>query len=153
MTIGRVYKVPFDALSVTNDADQDIFEMLPGSVRDIVLHGFSLTSSNTADERARLRLVRRSTTGTGGAGATEVPIHPGNTNTADCAVATLVTTPGTIGAILMGWQWSQQGELLYLPTPEMREVAVKSGDRLALNLQTAVAATRTWSGWVCWEEI
>lgn len=153
MTIGRVYKIPLASLTVTNDADQDIWEMVPGSVRDVVLHGFSLTSSLTTDERVALRLLRRSTTGTGGTGATEVPTHPGNTNTADCALNTLVTAPGTIGSILMGWQWSQQGELLYLPTPEMREVAVKSGDRLCLHLGTAVAASRTWSGWVCWEEI
>jgi len=153
MTIGRVYKIPFDSIAVTTDADQDIFEMVPGSVRDVVLHGFSLTSDYTTDERCRLRLLRRSTTGSGGAAATEVPGHPGNTNTADCAINQLVTTPGTIGAILLGWRWSQQGELLYLPTPEIREVAVKSGDRLCLNLQSALGGTRNWSGWVAWEEI
>ena len=153
MTIGRVYTIPLTSISVTTDADQDIWEMVPGSVRDVVLHGFSLTSSHTTDERIPLRLLRRSTTGTGGSGATEVPNHPGNTNTADCALNTLVTTPGTIGSILKAWQWSQQGELLYLPTPEMRPVAVKSGDRLCLHLNAALGGTRTWSGWVCWEEI
>ena len=60
MTIGRIYKTPIDAISVTTDADQDIFEMVPGSVRDVILHGFELTSSYTTDERARLRLLRRS---------------------------------------------------------------------------------------------
>jgi hypothetical protein len=153
MTIGRIYTIPLDAISVTTDADQDIWEMVMGSVRDAVLHGFSLTSDSTTDERVRLRLVRRSTSGTGGAAATEEPTHPGNTNTADVALNTLVTTPGTIGGILKGWRWSQQGELLYLPTPELRPVAVKSGNRLCLNLQSAVASTRLWSGWVAWEEI
>ena len=66
-------------------------------------------------------------------------------------IGTLVTTPGTIGDIIKGWQWSQQGELLYLPTPEMREVLSVSSF-LCLHLQTAVGGTRTWSGWICWEE-
>lgn len=153
MTIGRIYKTPIDAISVTTDADQDIFEMVPGTVRDIVLHGFELTSAYTTDERARLRLLRRSTTGSGGSAAVENEAHPGNTNVADCAVNLLVTTPGTAGEILECWQWSQQGSLLYLPTPELRNVAIKSGERLCLNLQTALGGTRTWSGWIAWEEI
>jgi hypothetical protein len=68
------------------------------------------------------------------------------------AVSYLVTTPGTIGDIIMGWQWSQLAPMDFLPTPETRIVIPPSG-RLCLNLSTAVASTRTWSGWVCWEEI
>jgi hypothetical protein len=149
---GRIYVVPFDALTVTNDADQDIFEFVNASSSIVYLHGFSLSSSTTTDERVRLRLVRRSTTGSGGSASTEVPLEDGNTMAAACAVSTLVTAPGTIGDILKGWQWSQQGELLYLPTPELRP-SVSVSARLGLNLQTAVASSRTWSGWVAWEEL
>lgn len=149
---GRLYVIPIDSITVTNDADQDIWELVNASGVVCYLHGFSLSASTTTDERVRLRLVRRSTTGSGGSAATEVPLEDGNTMTAQAALSTLVTTPGTIGDILKGWQWSQQGELLYLPTPEMRP-SISSGARLALNLQTAVASSRTWSGWVAWEEI
>lgn len=146
-----VYYVPLDALSVTTDADQDIFEIVAASSKRVILHGFSLTSSYTTDERVRLRLMQRGSTGSGGSGATEVASDDGNDTAATAAVNTLVTTPGTAGDILAAYQWSQQGELLYLPTPEMRPVVAKSG-RIALNLQTALGGTRTWSGWVCWEE-
>ncbi len=149
--MGRIYTVPFDALSVTNDADQDIFEIVNGSTVAAVLHGFELHSTLTTDERVRLRLCRRSTTGSGGTGSTEVPLAAGD-SAAAAAVSHLVTTPGTIGAILKAWQWSQLAPLIYLPTPETRPVIAPSG-RLCLNLQTAVAATRTWSGYVTWEEI
>lgn len=149
---GRLYVVPFDALTVTNDADQDIFELVGVSGGIAYLHGFSLSSATTTDERVRLRLVRRSTTGSGGTGSTEVPLEDGNTMAAEVACSHLVTTPGTIGDIIKGWQWSQQGELLYLPTPELRP-SISSGARLGLNLSTAVASSRTWSGWVAWEEI
>jgi hypothetical protein len=149
--MGRIYQIPLDALSVTNDADQDIWELVAPSGGPVKLHGFSLSTSTTTDERVRLRLVRRSTTGTGGSAATEVPTDDADTTTIGAALSTLVTTPGTLGETLAGWQWSQQGELLFLPTPELRPTVVASG-RLALNLQTAVGSTRTWSGWVAWEE-
>lgn len=146
-----VYYAPLDALSVTTDADQDIFELTAPSSKRVILHGFSLTSSYTTDERARLRLLQRTTAGSGGSAATEVAADDGNDTAATAALVTLNTTPGTAGDILGGWQWSQQGELLFLPTPEMRPVVAKSA-RIALNLNTALGGTRTWSGWVCWEE-
>lgn len=149
--MGRLYTVAFDALSVTNDADQDIFEMVNGSTVAAILHSFELHSNVTTDERVRLRLCRRSTTGSGGTGATENPNAAGD-SAAALAVSTLVTTPGTIGVIMKGWQWSQLAPLIYLPVPEARVVIAPSG-RLCLNLQTAVASTRTWSGEVTWEEI
>jgi hypothetical protein len=68
------------------------------------------------------------------------------------ALVTLATTPGSAGAILQAWRWGQQGELLYLPTPEMRPVVEASG-RLALYIGAALGGTRTWSGYVTWEEL
>jgi hypothetical protein len=151
MPIGRIYTVPLDAISVTNDADQDIFEIASNSAKQVILHGFSLTSSYTTDERARLRLIRRTASGSGGGTATSVAIDHGNAIAATATVETLNTTPGTGSTILNGWQWSQQGELLYLPTPEMRDV-ISVSSWLCLNLQVALGGTRTWSGWIRWEE-
>lgn len=149
--MARLYSVPLDAISVTTDADQDIWELTAGSGKLCVLHSFSLTSAQTTDERVRLRLMRRTGAGSGGSGLTEVPLDAGNAVAATAAVVSLATTPGTAGDIIQGWQWSQQGELLYLPTPEMRIVVAASG-RISLNLQSAVGGTRTWSGSVTWSE-
>lgn len=149
---GRMYAVPFDNLSVTNDSDQDIFELVNGSTVSCVIHQFELYSATTTDERVRLRLLRRSTTGSGGTGATEVSLDGGNTVSAVAAVSQLVTTPGTAGAVMKAWFWSQLSPLIYLPTPEERVIVSPSG-RVALNLQTAVASTRNWSGFVVWEEV
>lgn len=150
--MGRLYSAPLDAISVTTDSDQDIWEMVCGSTYRAVLHEFALTSNSTTDERVRLRLVRRSTTGTGGSAITEVPLDGGNTRSNGTSVTALVTTPGTVGDIIAGWQWSQQDELLFLPTPECR-IIVSESARLALHLNTAVASTRTWSGRVIFEEL
>jgi hypothetical protein len=149
--MSRIYTVPFDNLSVTNDPDQDIFELVGASGYPYALIAFELYSALTTDERVRLRLLRRSTTGSGGSAATEVPLDGGNSTTIQTAVNTLVTTPGTAGAILHAWYWSQLSPLIYRPTPaEITEVA--SAGRLCLNLETAVASTRNWSGFVTFQE-
>jgi hypothetical protein len=149
---GRLYTLPLDAISVTNDADQDIWELSNSSAKQAILHGFSLTSSYTTDERARLRLVRRTASGSGGSAGTVLALDQGNAVASIVTAEVLNTTPGTTSNILKGWQWSQQGELLYLPTPEMRPVLSVSSF-LCLNLQVALGGTRTWSGWVTWEEV
>lgn len=148
---GRMYYAPLDAISVTNDADQDIWELSNSSAKGVVLHGFSLTSATTSDERVRLQLIRRTASGSGGGTATVVAADQGNAIASVTTVETLNTTPGTGSNILAGWQWSQQGELLYLPTPEQRPV-ISVSSFLCLHLQTAMGGTRTWSGWISFEE-
>lgn len=145
---GRIYTVPL-TLSVTSDATQDIWVIAAPADRKAILHGFSLTSAYTTDERALLTLLRRSGAGTGGGSATEVKLDADNSLTAESVVTTLVTTQGTPGDVLKSWYWSQQNELLYLPTPELRP-ATTAGGFIALALGTALA--RDWAGWVCWEE-
>lgn len=146
-----VYLVPFDNLSVTNDADQDIFELTAPSDAAVKLIGFELYSATTSDERVRLRLVRRSTAGSGGAGAVEVPAN-GTSAALGAAVVQLNTTPGTVGDILLSWYWSQLSPLTYAPIPESMIIVPPSG-RIALNLETAVASTRNWSGWLKFAEL
>lgn len=152
MAVGRVYSVGFDGLSVTNDSSQDIWELVNGAGVSCVILGFELYSATTSDERVKLTLLRRTSTGSGGSAATENPLDGGNTVAAAAAVSTLVTTQGSAGAVLAGYQWSQLSPLIYLPTPEEQIVVPPSG-RLALALGTAVATTRTWSGSLRWAEI
>ena len=147
--MSRMIYTPLDDIQVTTDADQDVWEIAVVTNK-IKLHGFELSSSAIAAEMIDLRLVRRSTTGNGGA-ATPVRANVDDT-AAVSTIDTLALTPGTIGDILMGWKWEQLGPLLYLPTPEMQIVA-DAGSFLSLNIQSALAGTTGWSGWVCWEEI
>lgn len=146
-----IYTVPFDNLSVTNDSDQDIWALAGPSDAALKLHHFELYSATTTDERVRLRLLRRSGAGSGGSASTEVAAD-GTSATLGTAVTQLVTTPGSAGDVLHAWYWSQLSPLIYLPTPETRIVVAPSGI-LALNLETAVASTRNWSGFVTFEEI
>ena len=148
-----IYFAPADNLTVTNDADQDIFEIIAPADAVVKIHRIVLNSATTTDERVRLRLVRRSTTGSGGTGVTEVAADGvSEASGGGVAVSTLVTTPGTIGDILQAWYWSQLSPFDELPVPEDRVVIPPSG-RLALNLETAVASSRNWSGFVVYEVI
>ena len=148
--MSRVNYVPFDDIQVTTDADQDVW-LLSAITNKIILHGFEMTSEAIAAENIDLRLVRRSAAGTGGAAATEVP---GATDDGAIlgVVTQLVTAPGTIGDILQGWKWEQLGPLQMIYTPEMRPV-IDAGAFIGLNIQSALAGTTGWSGWVAWEEI
>lgn len=149
--MSRVFTAPFDAISVTTDADQDIFEMVGASGYPFALLAFELYSSYTSEERCRLRLVRRSTTGSGGSALTEIKNDAGSASP-QTAVSAIVTTPGTIGDIGECFYWSQLAPLIYRPTPEeLDEMA--SGGRFCLNLQSALGGTRTWSGFVKWREV
>ena len=148
-----VYTVPFDNLTVTNDSDQDIIELTAPSDAAVKIHRIVLNSATTTDERVRLRLVRRSTNGSGGSAATEVGIDGVSEATGGgVAAVTLATTPGTIGNILQAWYWSQLSPFDELPVPEDRVVIPPSGI-LGLNLETAVASSRNWSGFVVYEVI
>jgi hypothetical protein len=152
MAIARVYYAPFDYLTFGATGDRSIWEIKAPADRQVIIHGFSLTSLKgvTAAEAARLKLARYTTDGTGTA-VTEVKANGDNGLTAEATVIHTVT-PGTIGDVEKCWIWSQQGELLYLPTPEIRPV-LPQGTRMALNLVTALAAGTSWSGWLAWEEV
>jgi len=147
--MGRVYYTPFDDLQVTTDADQDLF-VLSAVTNKLKLLAFEVTSSIIAAEVIDLRLVRRSTAGNGGAA---VEVLAATDDSAQLgAVTTLALVPGTIGDIICGWKWEQLGPLVFLPTPEM-QITIDAGAFICLNLQSALAGTTGWSGYVCWEEI
>jgi hypothetical protein len=150
MTIARMYAAAGENLAFGGTADRSLFEIKAGSAQIVVVHGFRVTSDYTTDERARLRLAYYSTDGTGTA-ITETKLNSGNGNPNLAAVIHTVT-PGTVGGIIDAWRWSQQGELLFLPTPELRPI-LQASERLALNLQAALGAARNWSFSLWWEEL
>ena len=148
--MGRMVICPFDGLSVTADATQDIWELTAGANDKLKLHGFELYSAAIAAEILDLRLVRYATSGSAGGTGTEVLLDQSD-GSITAAVETLNTTPGGTPIILMGFQWEQLGPLIYLPIPEDRIVVQEAGI-IALNLQTAPTAV-AMSGHVIWEEI
>lgn len=152
--INRLYAVTLDAAAVTT-SPQDLFLLGAPSGENIVLHGFELTSQRTTEEgtdtRARIRLLRRSTAGSGGSSATPLALDGNNAVASGVTAATLRTTQGTAGNVLAVWYWSQQNSLLYLPPPEMRIVVPASGF-LALEIVGGLAATRNMAGWLKFEE-
>jgi hypothetical protein len=152
-----MYTSQFTAVSITN-ATQDIWEMVAGAGVSVIVHWISLTvepvitSGVAQDVRARLQLVERSTTGSGGTGVTPVGGHPRNSVAAATTTTRLVTTPGTIGEI----RWSESvsiivpGEKIW--TPDVRQ-PISGGGRLCLFLQTALGAAFNASSTICFEEI
>lgn len=149
---GRMYAVPLDNASVTTSANQDIFQLVAAAAIPFYLHHIRLEAATTSDERVRLRLVRRSTTGSGGSAITLAAKDQGNTVAAATTGTSLVTTPGTQSALILPFYWSQLSPFEYLPTPEERELC-SGGGRLCLHLSTAVASARNWSGFAVIEEI
>lgn len=147
----RVCTAPLSALTVTNDSDQDIFELVTAAGFPIELISFELYSGLSTPEVVALRLVTRSTTGSGGSAITEVNNGQGETTTIQTAASSLVTAPGTIGNVLEPYRWDQLAPFIYKPVPEERW-QIPGGTRLCLNLGTAVASSRTWSGKVTWYE-
>ncbi len=147
--MGRLHYAPFDDIQVTNDADQDIWE-IAAITNKIKLHGFEMTSEIIAAESVDLRLVRRTTTGNG---ALVTDVQRASDDSASLStIDQLALVPGSLGDIIQGWKWEQLGPLTMLYTPEMR-IVVDAGDFISLNLQSALAGTTGWSGWVCWEEV
>ncbi len=150
--MGRLYTLVLDAISVTTDADQDIWELSNSSAKQVILHSFAISSAQTTDTRLRMQLIRRTASGSGGSSGTVTALDQGNAIASVVTAEVLNTTPGTGSTLLHGFQWSQQGEYLYLPTPDMRPV-VSVSSFLCLHLQTAAGAgTQTWSGSVVFEE-
>jgi hypothetical protein len=155
--IGRMYYACLENISVTNDPDQDVVQIVNGSTRKLVIHELSITSAQgvTAAELARLRLVRRSAAGTGGGTAATIEkADPDNDQASGVtSITPTVLTPGTIsGTPFRGYQWSQQGEVLWLATPELRAYVPKSGI-LSVNLNNALGGTRVWTINLGWEEV
>jgi len=149
--MGRIVYCPLVNLSVTNDADQDIWELAAPAGNKLVLHGWEVTSAKTSAEIVRLRLLFGTATGNGSA-ATEVVSNNDDAGTIDGVVKTLNTTPGTDGAVLQTFEWEQLGPLGIIYTPEMRPI-VNVSTFIKLNLETALSATTSWDGWLCWEEL
>lgn len=149
--MGIVVYCPLAELSVTTDSDQDVWELTAAATKKCRLMYAELWSAETAAESCELRLIRRTTAGSGGASATPVKADQGD-GAITAALDTLHTTPGTGGDILAGSRWEQLGPWRFAPIPSAMPIIGLSG-AIALNLNSALGSTRTWGGYVVWEEL
>lgn len=140
--MGRMITVPLrDVTLTTGDADFDILQIEANANYRLALHMLSLSTNAAAEQFLNLALVRRSTAGTG-TSITEVADDQGNARAPSITAVHSVATPGTLSSTGPAWQWSMRNELLYIPTPECREIISESG-RLCLNCVTASGITGT----------
>ena len=148
--MGRIVYCPLTDIVVTNDSDQDIWELASPSTHRLKLHGWELSSAAEVAQSIVLRLLRGTATGSGGAASTEAHANK-DAGTIVGAVKQLNTTPGTDGEVLQTFTWEMLGPVGIIYTPEMR-IDMAVSDFLKLNLATALDGTTVMNGWICWEE-
>lgn len=155
--MGRMYTGGFKAVAIT--AQQDLFEVLAGTGKPIVVHAWCLsqtTEVGDAMEEGLALVANRGagvTSGTGGTAPTLVPLGVDDT----AAGATLEvnnTTKITGGTIteLEWYSWNVRIPFMMIYTPEMRPL-IKPADRWTLELETTPSDSITVSGTIWLEEI
>lgn len=154
---GLMYIAAFSDVTVTN-ATQDLIEMIAAAGVPALVHSIRITfvptivSGVAQDVRAKLQIVTRSTTGSGGSAVTPSPENTRNTVAAVTTVNKLVTTPGTIGVVKSADQVSTILPFERIFTPDQR-IPIAGGGRLCLFLATALGAGYQASGEVYFEEV
>lgn len=153
--MGRMINIPIRAVATpTSNTDWDVFMVATGTSFRGALHMLSLTSDATTEELMDLALIRRTAAGSGGNSIIEIAADEGNNRTPDFTATSMVTTPGAVPSppeVLLAWRWTQRSELLYIPTPECREV-ISESSFFALNCVTSLTSARSWSGFLKIEE-
>lgn len=148
---GLKYQAGFENVTLT-DAAQDIIFLATSSSVPILVHSIRLTAGVTTDVRARMQIVRRSTAGSGGSSITVSKLHGRNTVTAATTATYLRTTPGTVGDVVHGEQWSLLVPFDYTPVPEGR-IHVPVSGFIGLHLVAGTGASRVISGSITFEEL
>lgn len=150
--MGRIVTIPLRDVTIpASDADFDVVSIGSDANNRGILHMLSLTSNADAEQFIDLSLVTRSGAGSGGTAITEAPVDQGNTRTPSFTANHSVTTPGTLVNTLFPWQWSMRGELLFIPTPEIRPV-ISVSSWLALHCASSITGTIKINGFVVIEE-
>jgi hypothetical protein len=144
------YQAAFENVTIT-DAAQDILFLATSSSVPARVIGFRLSAGVTTDVRARIQIVRRSTAGSGGTGITVAKLDARNTVNAATTVTHARTTPGTVGDVIHGEQWSLLVPFDYTPVPEGR-IEIPVSGFLGLHLVAGSGASRVISGSVIFEE-
>lgn len=157
--MGRMYTTFFSAVAVT--AQQDLFEILAATGKQITIHGWHLSQSSEvgdAQEEGLSVLCKRGagavTSGSGGSTHTPAPRDVDDTASGATVeinnTAKMAAGSGTI-TTLEAWNWNVRVPMSRIYTPETRP-KIKPGDRWTLELATTPADSITMSGLVEFEE-
>lgn len=154
---GLMYTASFDNVSITAAA-QDIWEFVAAAGVSVLIHSWKVTfvptivSGVAQDVRAQLRILERSTTGSGGVAATPRAVNPRNSVAAATTTTRTVTTPGTAGNVKSSDQVSIIVPWERIYTPDQR-IPLSGGTRLCLNLEASLGGAFNASSEVYFEEI
>lgn len=155
--MSRIYSVEFEGVAVT--AAVDLFEIAPADDKPCAVHAMFLAQSSdvgdASEEILRYRVIRgHSTTGSGGASATPVPLDPSDTAAGFTAETnnTTIATAGTAVNVHSGAFNIRSGEPLVLP-PEMRWKVNQAQGLLVVRLMAAPTDSLTMSGTLYVEEL
>lgn len=149
--MGLLYSAAFENVALT-DAAQDILVLATTANVPIVIHEWVLSTDVTTDVRARLKILQRTTAGSGGSSITPRPLNERNSRSATTTVTYMRTTPGTGGNELDGERWSLLVPFQRLYTPETR-LTIAHSSFIALALIAGTGASRNVSGKVVFEEM
>ena len=144
------YQAAFENVTIT-DAAQDILFLATSSSVPAKIIGIRLSAGVTTDVRARIQIVRRSTAGSGGSSITIGEVDSLNSRAAATTVTSARTTPGTVGDVLHGEQWSLLVPFDYTPVPEGR-IEIPVSGFVGVHLVAGTGASRVLSGSVLFEE-
>jgi len=151
-----MYTAVFNNVAVT--AIQDLFELVAPADSVVLLHDIHLSQNtdvgDAAEEVLRIELTSGHTTsGSGGAAVTPVPVSLGDAAFGGTCEANN-TTQASAGTIVTKyvWNWNIRVGFDKIFTPETRPVISPSA-RMCLELPAAPADSVTMSGSITFEEI
>jgi hypothetical protein len=161
--MGRIYKAPFSGVTVAAGASgiQDIWEVLAGTGKGLLIHGWSLHQlsdvGDAAEEILRVQEVRGAGSVTSGSGGTSPTVE--SLNVDDAATGATIEVNNTTrmvvgsGALDAGdeFGWNIRQPWVHYYTPELRP-PVKPGDRWTLALPAGPTDSLTGFGGVLWFE-
>lgn len=152
---GLFYRARINAVSITNTpTTSDIIECLTGATNPITIHRIELyCKSVTTTEFIPVQLLKRTSAGTGGSGGTIVPKADINTRSAALTSNVgRVTTVGAASTVYGEWDWN-----LVIPFDEVHgkmamEIEIPAATRFSFFINTQLAGTRVFDGYIDFEE-
>lgn len=157
--VGQIYVATFTDIDIS--AAQDLFEIVAPATSRIVIREFEIGQHSDAGDALAdmldLQIIRGHTTsGSGGASVTPVPVVPWSD--APAAAATVERNNTTIAAdgspkTLRATAWNVMGGYRYYPGFRGERIMLDYSDRLVFRLGTAPSSTIKCCATLVFEEI
>lgn len=154
---GLMYTAKLQAVTLTS-APQNIWEILAAAATSLLIHSIrielipTIVSGVAQDLRGQIAIQTLTTTGSGGTAVTPVAEHPRNAVAASTVFNSLVTTPGSVGAVQSAYLPSVLIPFDRTFTSDQRRL-ITGGGRLAVNLAAALGIPLTLSSEIYFEEL